>query len=98
MHFTDGTPFNPPRNPLKEKWAKLYPPCELSDHGDFDYSCILCSKCPNSEDWKIPEEDKEVYEQWRNDVISYIQEHGGPENLVLELNVDYRLPKEISND
>ena len=97
MHFTDGTPFNPPRNPLKEKWAKLYPPCSLSDNGDFDYSCILCSNCPNSEDWKVPEEDKEVYEQWRNDVISYIQEHGGPENLVLELNVDYRLPKEVSN-
>ena len=89
MKWRDGTPYNPPKNPLKDKWAKLYPPCDLSDHGDFDYSCILCSNCPNSEYWDTPDEDKEVYEQYRADYMQYLEEHGGLENLILEQGIDF---------
>ena len=91
MKWSDGTPYNPPENPLKEKWAKLYPPCDLSDHGDFDYSCILCSNCPNSEYWQVPEEDKEVWEQHRLAVKKYVEDHGGLGELLLELNINYNL-------
>lgn len=89
MRWKDGTLYNPPKNPLKDKWGKLYPPCDLSNHGDFDYSCILCDKCPNSEYWDIPEEDKEVYEHYRTDYRKYIEEHGGLENLILEQGIDF---------
>ena len=89
MKWNDGTPYNPPKNPLKEKWDKLYPPCDLSDNGDFDYSCILCSKCPNSEYWEIPAEDKAIWEQHRIDVEKYVEEHGGLKNLILEQGIDF---------
>lgn len=91
MKWSDGTPYNPPENPLKEKWAKLYPPCNLSDLGSFDYSCLFCNKCPNGEHWRVPEEDKEVWMQHQLDVKAYIKDHGGLGELWLELNIDYNL-------
>ena len=54
-------------------------------------SCILCSNCPNSEYWQVPEEDKEVWEQHQLDVKKYIEDHGGLEELYMELNIDYNL-------
>lgn len=92
MKWSDGTAFDPPQNPLKEKWANLYPPCDLSDNGDFDYSCILCGKCPNGDSWEVPEEDKEIYNQWRLDFSSYVEEHGGLHNLLLEHGIDFNFP------
>ena len=85
----DGTPFDPPENPLKEKWEKLYPPtrygqpCGIilgytSDGKPIaNYSCILCheEKCPHSEYWKVPDEDKEVYEEYQRQVENYHRTH-----------------------
>ena len=85
----DGTPFEPPENPLNEKWNKLYPPTRYGEPCGpvlgytndgkpiANYSCILCheDKCPYSEYWKVPEEDKEVYEKWTKECNEYYKLH-----------------------
>lgn len=75
----DGTLFgdNYPENPLKEKWAKLYPPIpkpEFSQVCDI-YSCMWCDRCPNGGDWKVPKEDKEVWDKYMKDVDEYFKLH-----------------------
>lgn len=82
IKWDDGTPFDPPKDPLEEKWAKLYPSCSET----WDYSCIFCDKCPYGDEWKIPEEDKEVWKQHQAEVEAYAAEHGGWEHLVLTIN------------
>ena len=85
----DGTEFHPPKNPLEEKWSKLYPPMRhgepcgpvLGHYEDgrpiMNFSCVMCGeeKCPISENWKVPEEDREVYEAWRKEFEEYIDKH-----------------------
>lgn len=85
----DGTEFNPPVNPLREKWDRLYPPmknCEPCDivlgyqeNGTpyMNYGCVLCyeEKCPYSEGWKVPEEDLDTYELWQKEVYEYHKIH-----------------------
>ena len=87
----DGTIIGPesgfPENPLKEKWEKLYPPfrygevcspwIELSDGSRIsNYSCILChEKCPHSNNWEVPEEDKEVWDEYQRQISEYHKIH-----------------------
>ena len=85
----DGTPCELPENPLEEKWKKLYPPTKngkpCSDILGYtddnrpiaNYSCILCheDKCPHSNYWEVPEEDKEIYEEYRKQVNEYNRLH-----------------------
>ena len=75
----DGTPlgFECPENPLKEKWDKLYPPIpkpEFSQVCDV-YGCIWCDRCPRGDNWKVPEEDREVWEQYQEQLYEYHKIH-----------------------
>lgn len=73
----DGTDFYPPKNPLKEKWDDLYPPNQRykSRINCEGYSCIWCDKCPNGYHWKVPEEDKEIWDQHIKEIHEYLKEH-----------------------
>lgn len=85
----DGTKFDPPKNPLIEKWDRLYPPMRYGEPcgpvlGHFEdgrpimnYSCVLCheEKCRHSDSWKVPEEDKEVYKAWQKEYEEYVNKH-----------------------
>lgn len=75
----DGTPidFEYPENPLKEKWDKLYPPNQRYSTGDNceGYCCMYCGLCPKGEYWKVPEEDKEMWEKHLEDVKEYERVH-----------------------
>lgn len=76
-----------PKNPLKEKWEKLYPPTRFGkacspyielDNGDTiaNYGCILCHEmCPHSNNWKVPEEDREVWEEYQRQIHEYHKIH-----------------------
>ncbi len=90
MIWRDGSQFKPPKNPLEAKWAKLYPPVPKPEYSQVcdGYSCMWCDRCPNGEDWEVPEEDKAVYAQWRSEYNTYIQSHGGLENLYVSVNLD----------
>lgn len=85
----DGTKFDPPKNPLIEKWDVLYPPTR---HGEpcgpvigyfedgremMNYSCVICrnAKCRHSDSWRVPEEDKEAYNDWMREYEEYINKH-----------------------
>jgi hypothetical protein len=73
----DGTEWDPPRNPLEEKWLKKYPACESKG-----YKCIYCSKCPSGDNWEVPEEDKHS-EEWITylvDLCRYNLDHGNVVN------------------
>ena len=69
----DGTVYNPPKNPLKEKWERLYPPTPKPEFSQVcdGYSCMYCGRCPNGDYWECPEEDIEVFTQWQRDVQEY---------------------------
>ena len=67
----DGTDYDPPKNPLAEKWEKLYPPCNTSG-----YSCMFCRKCPHGDYWKVPEEDTDTYNKYIQDLHQYNADHG----------------------
>lgn len=86
----DGSKMNDrPKNPLKEKWDKLYPPtrngkpCKTIlgyyDNGRhiMNYTCVLCyeEKCQYSNNWKVPEEDREEYEKYSKQVDEYNKIH-----------------------
>lgn len=73
----DGTVYNPPVNPLKEKWEKLYPPTPMPQYSQVcdGYSCMWCGRCPQGDNWKCPEEDKEVYEQYLKERREYTELH-----------------------
>ena len=85
----DGSKFEPPKNPLIEKWDRLYPPMK---HGEpcgivlgyfedgrpiMNYSCVLCNeeKCRYSSCWKVPEEDKAIYDSWQKECKEYMLKH-----------------------
>lgn len=85
----DGTEFNPPKNPLEEKWNQMYPPMKHGEPCDpvlgyfndgrpiMNYGCVLCheEKCPNSDYWKVPEEDQEIYDAWEKECREYFNKH-----------------------
>lgn len=74
----DGTEMDDyPENPLKEKWDKLYPPTQRYDSGVNceGYSCMWCSKCPHGSYWKVPEEDREVYNEHLKQCYEYHKIH-----------------------
>lgn len=78
-----------PKNPLKEKWDKLYPPMRNGKPcgpylGRFEdgrpimnYTCVICyeEKCQHSNSWKVPEEDKEEYAEHLKRVDEYNKIH-----------------------
>lgn len=84
----DGTKFDPPKNPLLEKWKdnarKNGKPCSniLGYYSDgrpiMNYSCVLCyeTECYNSDYFQIPEEDKEEYENYQKKLHEYYKIHG----------------------
>lgn len=64
----DGTNFNPPKNPLADKWSK-------SECGHPTYRCMYCDKCHYGDYWEVPDEDKEEYEKYCNSFSEYIKNH-----------------------
>ena len=75
----DGTPWNfeRPENPLKEKWARLYPPSPDARASQVcdGYSCMWCGRCPYGDYWKVPEEDKDVWEAYQAELKEYDRIH-----------------------
>ena len=82
----DGTPFDPPKNPLIEKWNKLYPPIPIPQYSQVcdGYSCLFCGRCPSGEHWEVPEEDKEIYNKYIEEFNAYMILHGNDELLFNE--------------
>ena len=75
----DGTPldFERPKNPLEEKWERLYPPTPMPQYSQVcdGYSCMWCGRCPRGDNWKVPEEDKEIWEDYRRQCREYNRIH-----------------------
>ena len=85
----DGTELNYPKNPLEEKWDKLYPPTKNGEHCEpvlgyledgrpiMNYSCVLCreEKCRYSNNWKVPKEDEEVWNEYLEKCKEYYNMH-----------------------
>ena len=80
-----------PKNPLIDKWkAEGYTKDEygkacsavLGHQEDgrpiMNYNCVLChsSNCYLSDDWVVPEEDKEAFEKWQRAVSEFYRTHG----------------------
>ena len=88
--MSDGTPLTEaPKNPLTEKWEKNYTldrfgkQCQdiLGHYEDgrpiMNYDCVLCTSkmCYKSDKFEVPEEDKEVYENYMEQLDSFYEEH-----------------------
>ncbi len=86
LHFKDGTLYNPPKNPLYDK----YPMCK----NGLAYECMWCDKCPLGDKFSPKEEDKEIYDKYEKDFFEYLNNHGGFRNLVF--NIKYE--KEENNE
>ena len=73
----DGTPFNPPENPLARKWSVLYPPIPKPEFSQVcdGYSCDGCSRCPRGSRWVVPEEDRAEFLAYREKYREYIRAH-----------------------
>lgn len=73
----DGTKLNPPKNPLAEKWARLYPPIPMPQYSQVcdGYSCMFCGRCPRGECWRVPEEDKTIWDNYQKELLDYYQAH-----------------------
>lgn len=73
----DGTEYNPPVNPLTEKWTRLYPPIPMPQYSQVcdGYSCMYCDRCPQGDQWKCPEEDIEIWTQYVKEYGEYMREH-----------------------
>ena len=86
----DGTSMDDfPENPLKEKWDKLIPvkdgvQCSpilgKSETGSpiMNYGCVLChdKTCHHSDSFIVPEEDKEIYDEYQRQCSEYNKLHG----------------------
>lgn len=79
-HFDNGTPVNPPINPLLKK----YPQCEMGP----DYKCMYCDKCPIGSDYKVKPEDKEEYDMWQKELKNYYEANGGLNNVIFDIYWD----------
>lgn len=79
-----------PKNPLIDKWkAKGYIKDEcgkdcsdvLGHYEDgrpiMNYNCVLCHSpnCYLSDDWVVPEEDKEEFKKWQQAVTDFYKAH-----------------------
>lgn len=86
----DGTGIDDfPKNPLKEKWDKLYMtdlfgrPCNpISGYQENgrpyeNYGCVLCHSktCHHSDNFIVPDEDKEVYAEYKQQIKEYNMLH-----------------------
>lgn len=74
----DGTDLsNFPENPLEEKWHRLYPPIPKPEYSQVcdGYSCMHCGRCPKGSYWKVPEEDKEVWDKYQEEIMEYHKNH-----------------------
>ena len=75
----DGTPmdFERPKNPLEEKWSKLYPPIPMPQYSQVcdGYSCMWCGRCPKGSYWEVPEEDEEIWKQYKEQIREYDRIH-----------------------
>ena len=75
----DGTllDFERPKNPLEEKWERLYPPTPMPQYSQVcdGYSCMWCGRCPRGDNWKVPEEDKEIWEDYQRQCREYDRIH-----------------------
>ena len=93
----DGTPigFEFPKNPLKEKWDKLYPPTQRYESREYceGYACLFCGKCPYGALWEIPEEDQELWYEYKRQIYEYDQIHNpslaklSKEDMKVNLNI-----------
>lgn len=108
----DGTSMKDfPKNPLLEKWDKLYPPtrygqpCKGPIIGYYpdntpipNYGCVLCaeSKCRHSDSFEVPEEDKEVYEEYLNKIEEYNALHNPSISFKIRANI-INLNKEVNH-
>lgn len=94
----DGTTLEDfPKNPLMDKWIEKYPPTrygepcgpylKLKDSSKLmNYGCVLCAEnCPYSDHWKIPEEDIEEYEEYRQKVAEYHKLHNP--DMISNINI-----------
>lgn len=90
LHWRDGEQYNPPENPLKEKWKEKYPRIKMPEFSQVcdGWSCLWCDRCPDGSEWKVPEEDKEEYEEYNKKFKEYINKHGGFGNLIMDINVE----------
>lgn len=70
----DGTVARVPGNPLQHKWAKKYPPMSQDCEG---YACKFCGVCPRGGKWRVPAEDRAVWERHKREVEEYIAKHNG---------------------
>ena len=64
----DGTICNPPVNPLIIKTMK-------DECGLPSYNCMYCDKCHHGEYWEVPDEDKEEYAKYLNELSEYNKIH-----------------------
>ena len=75
----DGTElgFEFPKNPLQEKWDKLYPPTPMPQYSQVcnGYSCMWCDRCPQGSNWKVPNEDKEIWDEYQRQIKEYHKIH-----------------------
>ena len=86
----DGTSLSEaPKNPLIEKWENKYTldrfgnQCQdvLGHYEDgrpiVNYECVLCSskRCYKSDKFEVPEEDKEAYEKYLEQLNEFFKEH-----------------------
>lgn len=93
----DGTSMEDfPKNPLQEKWDKLYPPIPKVEYQQVcdGYSCMWCGRCPNGENWIVPEEDLEIWNNYQEQIKQYHQLH----NPNFIKNVDKILEKVLTKD
>ena len=73
----DGTLYDPPPNPLKEKWNKLYPPTPMPQYSQVcdGYSCMYCGRCPHGDLWTTPDEDVDVMNEYLAKLKEYHKIH-----------------------
>ena len=76
----DGTTLEDmPKNPLEEKWDKLYPKkdiCKKMERQNIiNYSCFNCNQCKEGELFVIPKEDQKKYEEYLKKVDEYNRLH-----------------------
>ena len=83
----DGTEIDLPENPLKEKWNKLYPPNQRYESKEDcrGYCCMYCDKCPHGSHWEIPEDDIEVFKEYKKQLLEYHKIHNPTIVKLMEL-------------
>ena len=75
MFFKDGTPYEPPENPLlhddkykkQERWGFNCPV--------WGYQCMFCSNCPMGDYYKYSEEELKVEEEYKKLLKNYQEDN-----------------------